>query len=33
MQNIETVLQLDDEIAIIEAVGTHIWDKKQKADL
>ncbi len=33
MQNIETVLQLDDEIAIIEAIGTHIWDKKQKADL
>lgn len=33
MQNIETVLQLDDEIAIIEAVGTDIWDKKQKTDL
>jgi hypothetical protein len=33
MQNIETVLQLEDEIAIIEAVGTHIWDKKQKTDL
>jgi len=33
MQNIETVLQLEDEIAIIEGVGTHIWDKKQKTDL
>lgn len=33
MQNIETVLQLDDEIAIIEAIGTHIWDKKQKTEL
>ena len=33
MQNIETLLQLDDEIAIIEAIGTHIWDKKQKTDL
>jgi hypothetical protein len=33
MQNIETVLQLEDEIAIIEAVGIHIWDKKQKTDL
>ena len=33
MQNIESVLQLEDEIAIIETVGTHIWDKKQKTDL
>jgi hypothetical protein len=33
MQNIETVLKLEDEIAIIEAVGTHIWDKKEKTDL
>ena len=33
MQNIETVLQSNDDIAIIEAVGTHIWDKKEKTDL
>jgi Domain of unknown function (DUF4375) len=32
-QNIETVLQLNDEIAIIEAVGTHIWAKKETRDL
>jgi hypothetical protein len=33
MQNIETVLKLDDEIVIIEAVGTHIWTKKETGDL
>ncbi len=33
MQNIETVLKLEDEIAIIEAVGTHIWAKKETGDL
>lgn len=33
MQTIETVLELNDEIAIIEAVGTHIWAKKQTGDL
>lgn len=33
MQNIETVLELNDEIAIIEAVGTHIWTKKETGDL
>jgi len=33
MQNIETVLKLDDEIVIIEAVGTHIWAKKETGDL
>ena len=32
MQNIETVLQSNDDIAIIKAVGTHIWDKKEKTD-
>lgn len=33
MQTIETVLESNDEIAIIEAVGTHIWAKKQTGDL
>lgn len=33
MQTIETVLELNDEIAIIEAVGTHIWAKKESGDL
>ena len=33
MQNIETILKSEDDIAIIEAVGTHIWDKKEKTDL
>lgn len=33
MQNIETILKLEDEIAIIEAVGTHIWAKKETGDL
>lgn len=33
MQNIETILKSEDDIAIIEAVGTHIWDKKETGDL
>lgn len=33
MQNIETILKLEDEIAIIEAVGNHIWEKKETMDL
>lgn len=33
MQNIETILQSEDEIAIIEAVGNQIWSKKETGDL
>lgn len=33
MQNIETILKSEDDIAIIEAVGNYIWDKKEKSDL
>jgi hypothetical protein len=33
MQNIDVILKNTDEIKIIEAVGTHIWAKKQKTDL
>lgn len=33
MQNIETILQAEDEIAIIEAVGNQIWDKKETGNL
>lgn len=33
MQNIESVLQQTDDIAIIEAVGAHIWNKKETTDL
>ena len=32
MKNINEILTLTDEIEIIEAVGTIIWDKKQEAD-
>lgn len=32
MKNINEILQLTDEIEIIEAVGTIIWDKKQESD-
>lgn len=32
MKNTEEILQLTDEIEIIEAVGTLIWDKKQEDD-
>ncbi|MEQ3662634.1 MAG: DUF4375 domain-containing protein [Flavobacterium sp.] len=32
MKNINEILQLNDEIEIIEAVGTIIWDKKQESD-
>lgn len=32
MNNINEILQLTDEIEIIEAVGSHIWDKKQQSD-
>lgn len=33
MQNIETILKSEDDIAIIEAVGNYIWDKKETSDL
>lgn len=33
MQNIETILKSEDEIAIIEAVGNQIWDKKETGNL
>lgn len=33
MQNIETILKSEDDIAIIEAVGNHIWAKKETGDL
>lgn len=32
MMNLDKILQLTDEIEIIEAVGSHIWDKKQQSD-
>ncbi len=32
MKNINEILTLTDEIEIIEAVGTIIWDKKQEKD-
>ncbi len=32
MKNINEILTLTDEIEIIEAVGTIIWDKKQEAN-
>jgi len=32
MINLDKILQLTDEIEIIEAVGSHIWNKKQQSD-
>lgn len=32
MKNINEILQLTDEIEIIEAVGTNIWNKKNESD-
>lgn len=32
MKNINEILQLTDEIEIIEAVGTNIWNKKNQSD-
>ena len=33
MQNIDTILKSEDDIAIIETVGNYIWDKKETGDL
>jgi hypothetical protein len=32
MKNIEDILKLTDEIAIIESVGKNIWDKKEESE-
>lgn len=32
MKNITEILELTDEIAIIEAIGTNVWNKKQETD-
>ena len=32
MKNINEILKLTDEIEIIEAVGTNIWNKKEESD-
>lgn len=32
MKNTAQILQLTDEIEIIEAIGSHVWNKKQESD-
>lgn len=32
MRTINTILQLEDEVAIIEAIGTLIWEKKETTE-
>ena len=32
MKNITEILELTDEIEIIEAIGTNVWNKKQETD-